>query len=218
MFSPARTTLAMLLLVVTGSAPTLGQVEEQSAEGLISLAGFALSSTAGDGARPGAFKQGSWAVDAFGLGAGGLDDELDATYGGGVGLSYYFRDHLALRGEFIGLGLDQEGDDAAGGGFTLLGRWHFYEHDRLTLYVEGGAGFLQSDVSVPDGPAQSGNDGTHFNFTPQAGLGATYRLRDRLYLTGGARFMHISNADISGDDENPGTNTIGGYVGLMWTF
>lgn len=165
------------------------------------------------------FTRGSWAVDVFGIATSNINNEPGANlYGGGLGLSYYVEDNLAIRAEAIGLGLDQNGDDAAAGGLTLLARWHFYRQPRWSLFVEGGAGFLISDVSIPDGSRSRDEDGTNFNFTPQAGVGATYQLADNMHLVGGFRYIHISNASIEGGSRNPGNDTIGGYLGVMFTF
>jgi hypothetical protein len=176
-----------------------------------------ISSTGAAQARP--FSKGAWSLEPFAFALDGLDDDPSAElYGGGFGLNYYFDDGLALRGEFYGTGVDQTGDDAFGGGFNLLARWHFLREPNWSLFAEGGGGLLQTDVSLPDGRMDRNNDGTHFNFSSHIGAGATYRIDPSTHLIGALRFTHISNAGISGDDENPGVNAIGGYVGVSFQF
>jgi len=205
---------ACLLLASAGRAPAQ-TANGESADGETALA----LTPAESGAAAEAFLKGSWTLDAFAFATASIEGDPFATpFGGGVGGSYYVADYFALRAELLGVGVHQGSDDAAGVGFSLLARWHFYHRDRLTLFFEGGAGLLQSDVSVPDGDPAQEEDGTHFNFTPQASVGATYRLKDNLHLIGAARYLHISNANKSGEDENPGLDTVGGYVGLLWTF
>jgi hypothetical protein len=46
-------------------------------------------------------------------------------------------------------------------------------------------------------------------------VGATYQLRDNLYLFGGARYFHLSNAALEGPERNPSINGIEGYFGVM---
>ncbi len=205
---------ACLLLASAGRAPA------QTANGEPADGETALALTpAESGAAAEAFLKGSWTLDAFAFTTADVIGDPHATlYGGGVGGSYYVVDHFALRAELFGLGAHQSTDDAAGFGFSLLARWHFFHQDRLTLFLEGGAGLIQTDVSVPDGDPAAQEDGTHFNFTPQASLGATWRLEENLHLIGAARYIHVSNADKSGEDENPSLETLGGYVGLLWTF
>ena len=169
--------------------------------------------------RGNAFDGERWSLDTFALATTNIGSGPNASfYGGGIGLNYELSDRFVARAEAIGLSANQAFDDAAGGGFSLLGRWRFHRGEKLSLYLEGGAGILQTSVSVPDGPAAFEEDGTHFNFTPQAGIGATYRLGKRTALTGGFRYLHISNASMSGRDENPGLDTVGGYLGLRFEF
>jgi len=61
----------------------------------------------------------------------------------------------------------------SGGGLNLLPRWHYLEWDHWSLYLDGGGGFIYTGDTLRD-------PGTHFNFTLQAGIGATYNLTDRL--------------------------------------
>lgn len=99
-----------------------------------------------------------------------------------------------------------------GGGFDVLTRWHFLEHGPLTLYADGGAGMLFTTREVPRG-------GTHVNFTPQIGLGATWQLNDQTYLFGGARYWHLSNAGMDGRQRNPSIDgSVMAYFGVGWRF
>ena len=134
----------------------------------------------------------------------------DQFFGGAFGASYYLFDRFAIIGDLPFYYIDQrEGADAVAGGFELLARWHFATIDKLTLYIDGGAGMLLADNRVPV-------DGTNFNFTPQFGLGATYQLSDDLFLESGARIYHLSNAGID-PGVNPSINyALEGYVGLLF--
>jgi hypothetical protein len=59
-------------------------------------------------------------------------------------------------------------------------------------------------------------DGSQFNFTPQAGLGATMDIgQNRRWLIG-VRWFHISNASLYAN--NPGRNNIMVYTGLSLPF
>jgi hypothetical protein len=55
-----------------------------------------------------------------------------------------------------------------------------------------------------------------FQFNLECGPGAYWFITDRLALTGEARFMHISCADIS--SPNLGLNTVLGLVGISYFF
>ena len=136
---------------------------------------------------------------------------LEEFAGGRFGGSYYFKDRLAISADVPVYWARQKNPGIAAG-FDLLVRWHWFERDHLSLYLDGGAGFLLADRNVPP-------RGTHFNFTPQVGIGVTYLLDDRTYLYCGTRFWHLSNAGIWGSNRNPSIDkSFMGYVGMGWRF
>ncbi|QOV92033.1 acyloxyacyl hydrolase [Humisphaera borealis] len=126
-----------------------------------------------------------------------------------AGVGYFFHNDFAINAEFRTYGVEQEGDEAAMFELDLLLRHHVIKRDRWTLFFDIGAGITQATRDVPTG-------GTHFNFIEEAGVGITYKLDERVHLIAGARYWHLSNARIHGEDQNPGLNGYGGYVGLMW--
>ncbi|HTW95487.1 MAG TPA: acyloxyacyl hydrolase [Tepidisphaeraceae bacterium] len=162
-------------------------------------------------ASPDLFAAGTWTaqfttqyVNAHLIGA------HDQFVGGAAGVGYYFTNRFALVADvpvdYVG---QNQGADTVAVGFTLLGRWHFLQDGKFSMYLDAGAGALLAGNRVPPG-------GTNFNFTPQAGLGATYELKDDLFLIGGVRVLHLSNAGIDGI-RNPSINeTVEGYVGLTF--
>ena len=160
------------------------------------------------------FPKGLWTLQLNGAYLPSYETDDAASYGT-IGGSYYFDERHSVLLELVGYSLDNEGDfdadNAAAGGGNLGLRYQFLEHQRLSLFVEGLAGFLQAEHNFPPG-------GTHFNFALQAGLGATFRIADNVHLIGGARYLHISNAQIEGKSRNPNFNAIGGYLGVMFTF
>ena len=95
----------------------------------------------------------------------------------------------------------------------MLGRWHFWNHDRWSVFLDGGGGVSYAQDDFPT----DRYTGTQFNFYGKVGLGASYELRSREYLTGGVRYFHLSNGQIHGKDQNPGYDGLQYWVGLMWT-
>lgn len=129
---------------------------------------------------------------------------------GGVGVEWYPVDGFAvgIRGDGIGVGL--EGTPAtAGGGASLLLRWHVLLREEWSIYVEGGCGLAYFSSPVPRGAAR-------LNFTPEAGVGLTIALSDHTRLLGGVRWYHISNAQTA--QSNPGVDMLEIYVGAAFTF
>ncbi len=159
------------------------------------------------------FDKGSFALSV----TGGYYTEIESPYFKlnpyTVAGSYYVLDTFALGFELSGYVLDnKEGvDDTGAGVANLTLRHHFFERGEFSLFGEVALGLFYADDKFPPG-------GTHFNFTEQFGVGMTYRLREDVFLIGAARYFHISNAYRHGEDENPGVNAVGGYVGVLFTF
>lgn len=126
-----------------------------------------------------------------------------------IGGNYFLFENISLGGEIGGYGISQPGDDATAVGLSTVLRIHLFEWKSGGLFIDGSFGPVESSVDVPEG-------GTHFNFISRAGAGATIRLDERLHLILGARYWHLSNAQIQGYDRNPTINGVEGYVGLMW--
>lgn len=133
----------------------------------------------------------------------------DFEFNFGLGGWYYAQDDEGEDGE--------EADDALGLNPRFGFRWHFarpQDHaDRSwSVYAEAGIGMVFTDHEVPPG-------GTHYNFTPHAGVGATFAMGDsgaRLDL--GVRWAHVSNASTSGTDDNPSRDSPMVYAGFMFPF
>jgi len=169
-----------------------------------------------DAADP--FAQGHWTLQLYGSGT--YSQSNDRLYGGHVGVGYHFLDGVSvnaeLGGEFVH-SQDSSGTLGGTGGNTgaveldVIFRWHILRGDNWSLFVDGGAGIMESGESFP---AQ----GTHFNFRPQVGLGATLRLTNDLYLIGGAKLLHISNAGLGGEGHNPGVDSLMYYLGVLIPF
>jgi hypothetical protein len=99
-----------------------------------------------------------------------------------------------------------EGD----GGGVLVGvapilRWHFLNRERWSLFAELGVGAAWTTVEIPRG-------GTRFNFTPQAGLGATVAIDDDWRLRMALGWYHMSNARTG--NNNPGLDAVAVTIGI----
>jgi hypothetical protein len=159
------------------------------------------------------FPKGLWTAQLTGGYYGEIQSRFHKVNPYTAGFSYYLRDGLGLGVDVVGYKLDERGgfDDAGAAGLNLTLRHHVYERGDFSLFLDAVLGCVYADDEFPPG-------GTRFNYTEQAGVGATYRIRDNVYFIGAARFMHISNAYIHGRDQNPGVNALGGYVGLLFKF
>jgi hypothetical protein len=142
-------------------------------------------------------------------GGGGTNDANDNLFLGGVGYAYFIAEGLSLNVELNAAGFDQKGKDAGGLNFNVLFQWHFIMERGWSLFIDGGAGLLGTWDDVP-------RNGTKFNFTPQAGGGWTLELSDTTRLVLGARWHHISNANLG--SHNPGRDSLFMYGALSFAF
>ena len=92
-------------------------------------------------------------------------------------------------------------------GAAVLPRWVFAVSPRVRPYVETGGGVVGGEVDL----RQTNCD---FNFLFEAGAGAMMFLTDRVALTVGARYHHLSNGDRCA--KNAGINSVIGVVGISY--
>src|SRR5262245_50786418 len=122
-----------------------------------------------------------------------------------LGVNYFVFDNISVGAELTGYGvfMDDDGDDttAAAIQLGLVARHHFLRWDRFSLFADGSFGPFEASDDVPA-------SGTRFNYVTRAGLGLTYQLDDRVYLFGGARYFHLSNARLEGIEHNPQMNGV----------
>ena len=176
---------------------------------------FAFSSVASAapliGEKGTSFSKGTTAVEVNAAYIAPIRFSDDHFYGGNLAAHYYFGDEVSIGAEFEGYYVDQVRDDAALAGESVVLRWHFLAAERFSLFVDAAGGVSYAEAEVPEG-------GTHFNYTPKLGGGATFGLRDDLHLIGGVRFFHLSNGNLHGRDQNPSQDGVQYFVGVLWTF
>ena len=100
---------------------------------------------------------------------------------GGAGISKFVYDGHSINLELNTIYFDQPDSNALGLNLALLFRWHFVRQTNWSLYVDGGAGIMGTTSDVPSA-AES------FNFTPQAGAGASFKLNRQRRLMVGLRW------------------------------
>jgi opacity protein-like surface antigen len=94
-------------------------------------------------------------------------------------------------------------------GLTPHFRYNFATGTRLVPFVDGGAGVMGTGIGEPD-------LGGRFQFNLQGGAGVQWFIRNNMSITLEARYLHISNADIS--LPNNGLNGVTGLIGISYYF
>jgi hypothetical protein len=128
-----------------------------------------------------------------------------------LGYNHFFEDRLAFM---VGLTpykiFNQSDGDVYAAEFQIGFRWYFWEFDLgsvpVGLFGEILGGVMQAAKSVPE-------EGSHFNFTQDTGLGFEAQFTDRISWIGGYRMKHLSNAQINGYN-NPAQNDHHFYTGI----
>jgi hypothetical protein len=154
-------------------------------------------------------RYGAEGTSAFTLLIGVGSDYDGADYVQGLAeYSWFVAEGLGLGLYASGIGVFQPVEDAAGGGVGLDIRWHFLREQTWSIYGEFGCGVQFTDNEVPAGTSDT-------NFAPWAGLGVRHQLDAGTSLMLGVQWFHQSNART--DEENPGRDSLGAYIGLSWS-
>lgn len=158
------------------------------------------------------FPKGMWTLEIEGSYTAPIRFSTDEFATGTVGVGYYLFDNFSVTALGHGFHVNQEAqNDTDGGGASLLLRWHLLNLDRFSFYLDGGGGLVWTQDPVPTG-------GTTYNYTARAGGGISWRLKEDVYLLGGARYFHLSNGNQHGRENNPSFDGVEYYIGLMFAF
>jgi hypothetical protein len=160
---------------------------------------------------PSIFRGGTWDLEFSGAHMAPVRSTRDYFDSGSTALGFFIADSFSVNAALVGYAVNQPDDNAFAGGFDLFARCYFLTLDRFTFYIDAGAGVFIADKAVPE-------IGTHFNFTPRGGLGIGYHLSENVYLLGGVRYWHLSNAGIHGSGRNPSFDSLQYYGSIMFTF
>jgi len=147
------------------------------------------------------------------IGGGIANDFKNTTdYNLHVSFSYFLAQDIEAVAEAGIWYYGQDGKDAVGINPAFVLRWHFFHEEKWTVYTDIGIGVLLTSSDVPA-------TGTSFNFTPRFGFGFTRELDDAgTRLQVGVRWAHVSNARITGNDDNVGRDSAMLYVGVIFPF
>lgn len=120
----------------------------------------------------------------------------------------WFGGHLEVVGELVVM-QQIHPENAYLVGINPLLRYNFVRGAPFVPFVEGGVGFNLTDIDEPD-------LGGVWQFSPQAGMGLEWFIKDNVAMTLKYRFLHISNASI--EEPNRGVNSSAILAGVSVYF
>jgi lipid A 3-O-deacylase len=210
-FSSTSTAHHLFLLVVLGGllfAPTFAGSEElpvsPEARSIVQRGGIEVGAAVG-------YLQGVkvlWS-DSANRSAGYLLPRIGMVVTDQLGAGYLTGNVTLMLEPFYAAYYQPFGASAAGG--ALVVKYNFLSFGRWMPYWDMGAGMLWTDLA-PRIAEQS----TPFNFVLEAGPGLQYFATERIALTVGTRFHHVSNAGTG--ERNHALNSILTYVGMSFFF
>ncbi len=152
-----------------------------------------------------------WDVEVLGTGLADVTHRHVAMGGVTVGVGYYVLQNLAIQLDVSGYGFNEGHVNGPAAGVTIGLRHHVLSVGKSSIFFDISFGEIWADHDLPV-------HGTHRNNTFEFGVGVSYPIGDNVYLIGGPRFFHLSNANDGGSDRNPSINAVQGVLGVMWKF
>jgi len=152
-----------------------------------------------------------WDVEVLGTGLADVTNRHVAMGGMTVGAGYYVLKNLAIQMDFSAYGFGEGHTNGAAGGVTIGLRHHIVNIGKSLIFADVSFGEIWASNDLPI-------HGTHRNNTFEFGLGVAYPIGHDVYLIGGPRFFHLSNANDAGGDHNPSINAVQGVIGILWKF
>ena len=160
------------------------------------------------------FDHRAWHLELTGHGAleawnyNGNHEEMAGLF---AGVTYAVREGLELKLASPLYHVWQRNTDAYLFGLTWGVRGRIAGKQRWSAFWEFDVGISESDTYVPP-------RGTRFNYLALGGGGLTWRVRSGIHVTGGLRWVHVSNNSLAGRDRNPDIEAIGPTIGLLYGF
>jgi len=135
------------------------------------------------------------------------------------GVLFQSRKWLSLGAEWNTYRVGGDGkNDTWGFGLRPFVRFYPLNRGRLRLYFESGAGvmYFLEKFPQPSGFFGDSRTGTNWNGSPKYGFGAEWQVSERLSVQASWRHVHVSNGNAQGTENNPGHDSNGANVGLIW--
>jgi hypothetical protein len=140
------------------------------------------------------------------------------VYQNNIGLLYQVRRYMSLGAEFSTVHVNDDDNNTWGLGLRPFVRFYPLTRENFRLFFQSGAGLILfgDTYPKPSGFFGDNREGTRLNGSPRYGIGAEFRLSRYLSGQAGVWHVHFSNGDHPGYERNPGHDSNGFSLGLLY--
>lgn len=140
------------------------------------------------------------------------------VYQNNLGFLYQIRKYMSLGTEFSIVYVTDKINNTWGLGIRPFVRFYPINKERFKLFIQSGAGLIlfTENFPKPSGFFGDNREGTKLNGSPKYGIGSEFKLNKRLSGQIGLWHIHFSNGNYPSRDRNPGHDSNGFTVGLIY--
>lgn len=140
------------------------------------------------------------------------------VYQNDVGVLFQVRKYMSLGAELTTYKVHDDVNNTWGFGIRPFVRFYPVHEENFKLFFQSGAGLMYFLEAFPQPSRFFGDNrtGTKLNGTPKYGIGTEFTLNKQLSVTIGLWHIHVSNGDHPSDERNPGHDSNGFTVGLIY--
>lgn len=140
------------------------------------------------------------------------------VYQNNFGILYPVRSYMTLGAEFSTVHVMDDKNNTWGMGLRPFVRFYAISRDNYKLFFQSGAGLIlfADTYPKPSGFLGDNREGTRLNGSPKYGIGSEFRLNRSISGQLGIWHIHFSNGNHPGADRNPGHDSNGFSIGLIY--
>lgn len=140
------------------------------------------------------------------------------VYQNDIGILFKVKKYMSLGAEFMTYKVSDDVNNTWGFGIRPFVRFYPIHKDNFKLFFQSGAGLMYfiKEFPQPSGFFGDNRMGTNSNGSSKYGIGTEFNLNKQLSGTVGLWHVHVSNGDHPSYERNPGHDSNGFSIGLIY--
>lgn len=140
------------------------------------------------------------------------------VYQNNLGLLFQVRKYMSLGAELSAVYAKDDKNNTWGWGLKPFVRFYPIHKDNFKLFFQSGAGLIlfADTYPKPSGFFGDNREGTRLNGSPKYGIGTEFNINKKLSGQAGLWHVHFSNGDHPSYERNPGHDSNGFSIGLIY--